>query len=71
MVAFISWQESLAAVQDGYRKHQKRSLDKEVTTTHVPMTAKMHDFNEKSKSRDSKTSKKKTEQKEWRQKRSF
>ena len=56
MVAFISWQESLAASQDSYRNHQKRSLDKEATTTQVPMTAKIHEENKKSKSHDTKKS---------------
>merc|ERR1712127_1075294 len=56
MVAFISWQESLAAVQDSYRNHQKRSLDKEATTTQEPMTAKILEDNQKSKSHDTKKS---------------
>ncbi|CAG5111975.1 Oidioi.mRNA.OKI2018_I69.chr2.g6240.t1.cds [Oikopleura dioica] len=48
MVSFITWQESLTAVQEGFRKHQKRSLDKEVTTTQMPiMTAKIHEENDK------------------------
>ena len=61
MVAFISWQESMAAVQDSYRNHQKRSLDKEVTTTQVPMTAKIHEDNKKSKSNHTKKSTEKNE----------
>ena len=56
MVAFISWQESMAAVQDSYRNHQKRSLDKEATTTQEPMTAKILEDNKKSKSHDTKKS---------------
>jgi len=60
MVAFISWQESLAAVQDSYRNHQKRSLDKEATTTQEPMTAKILEDNQKSKSHDTRKSSGKT-----------
>ena len=68
MVAFITWQESLTAVQEGFRKHQKRSLDKEATTTQMPiMTAKIHEENDKKHKlvKDSKKSTKKNTNKEW------